>query len=293
MEHAVAFRNVTKRFKQKTAVHDLSFTIEPGTVVSLLGPNGAGKTTSISMMLGLTRPTSGTVRLFGQDPTHPVRRRYIGAMLQQVNLPPGLTVEQCVNLFRSYYPTPLPPNTLMDMSGLAKEAKRRADRLSGGQLRRLQYAIAMAGNPKLLFLDEPTTAMDVTSRRAFWDQLRHFAAQHGKTVIFTTHHLDEADGISDRILLIHEGKLIADGSPTHIKNMTGNRYVSFIAGPLLQEESLRALPFVEHVEKSGRKVRVRTKDSDALLRALIMGGYDASQFEVTAGALEDAFVSLT
>lgn len=293
MSQAVTFSHVTKMFKDKIALGDLSFTIERGQVVSLLGPNGAGKTTAISLMLGLSRPTSGSVSLFGENPTHPRNRRQIGAMLQQVNLPPGLTVAQTIQLFRSYYPNPLPVRQLLEYAALEKEANVLATKLSGGQNRRLQYALAMAGNPELLFLDEPTTAMDVTSRRTFWEGLREFASRQGKTVILTTHHLEEADAISDRILLIQSGRLIADGSSADIKSMAGHRYVSFTGGPNFHSQQLSTLSHAETVEQGGRRVRIRTKDSDGLLRALIRMELDISDFEVTGGALEDAFVALT
>jgi ABC-2 type transport system ATP-binding protein len=293
LQAAIHFQDVVKRYKNQNAVDHLSFDVEMGSVVSLLGPNGAGKTTSISMMLGLRRPTSGSVQLLGQDPAVPAHRRHIGAMLQQVGLPPLMSVEKLINLFRSYYPHPLETNRLLDIAGLTKEAKQQAVKLSGGQKRRLQFALAMAGDPRVLFLDEPTTAMDVTSRRGFWEQLRDFAATDGRTIILTTHHLEEADAISDRIIVLQHGHKIADGTPADLKRLTGNRYVSFIAGPNVTDEMLCALPNADNVEWSGRHVRVRTKHSDALLRALIEHNYDVHEFEVTAGALEDAFISLT
>lgn len=293
MQAAIRFTNVTKRFKQNTAVDNVTFAIETGTVVALLGPNGAGKSTSISMMLGLSRPTTGSVQLLGGDPTIATNRRDVGAMLQQVNLPPGLTVQETIDLFRSFYPSPLPANDLVDLADLRDERKQRAEKLSGGQRRRLQFALAMAGNPLVLFLDEPTTAMDVNSRRTFWERLRAFATKEGKTIILTTHHLEEADGIADRILLLQHGRIIADGSPSHVKGMTGFCYVSFVAGPTFEQQVIHSWPYVDSVELSGRNVRIRTKDSDAVLRALIGERIDASDFQITTGALEDAFIHLT
>jgi ABC-2 type transport system ATP-binding protein len=293
MESAVTFDRVTKRYKSKCAVENLSFSIERGTVVALLGPNGAGKTTSISMMLGLRAPSSGTVRVFGVDPRVPANRRHIGAMLQQVNLPQGLTVLQVINMFRAYYPNPLSADQLLEYADLKSEAKWPATRLSGGQKRRLEFALAMAGNPNLLFLDEPTTAMDVASRRAFWEQLRAYAKEGRRTIVLTTHHLEEADAIADRILVLQEGRLIADGSPAQLKQQAGNRFVSFTAGPHFDERVLRGMPGVEVVECTSRRWRIRTRNSDDLLRRLIAGNHDVKDFEVTAGALEDAFVYLT
>ncbi len=293
MEPAVTFDRVTKRYKGKSAVDNLSFTIERGTVVALLGPNGAGKTTSISMMLGLRAPTAGTVKVFGLNPRVPANRKHIGAMLQQVNLPPGLTVLQVIDMFRAFYPNPLPAEQLLEYAGLRSEAKRPATKLSGGQKRRLEFALALAGNPNLLFLDEPTTAMDVAARRAFWEQLRTYAKEGNRTIVLTTHHLEEADAIADRILVLQEGRLIADGSPAELKQRAGNRFVSFTAGPQFDERVVRGMPGVEVVECTGRRWRVRTRNSDDLLRRLIAGNFDVRDFEVTSGALEDAFLYLT
>lgn len=289
----MTFRGVTKRFAQKTAVQDLTITMEAGTVNALLGPNGAGKTTSISMMLGLIRPSRGEVRVFGMDPTRRDAKQRIGAMLQQVGLPPQSSVREVLALFSSYYRDPLPVNTLLHLADLEAESKRSAVKLSGGQKRRLQFALAMAGNPELLFLDEPTTAMDVGSRRLFWERLREFAGDKRKTIVMTTHHLEEADAIADRIIFMHQGRTVADGTSASIKSMAGYRYVSFRVGEQVTDEALRNLPAADHVEWHGRHVRIRTQDSDAVLRGAIHEQLDVSQFEVSAGGLEDAFLALT
>jgi ABC-2 type transport system ATP-binding protein len=293
MTTAISFNGVVKKFGAQVAVDGLNFDVEEGSVVSLLGPNGAGKTTSISMMLGLIRPTAGTVELLGKDPASAANRRHIGAMLQQVGLPSQTTVRETVSLFRGFYDDPLPLEHLLEMADLQDVAKMQSDKLSGGQKRRLQFALAMAGNPKVLFLDEPTTAMDVQSRRTFWAQLRAFAELHRRTILLTTHHLEEADSISDRIIIMHRGRKIADGTPAELKQRAGNRFVSFIAGDDVAESDIRHLPSVSDVEWSGRHARVRTNDSDGFLRALIQSGLAVSDFEVSSGALEDAFITLT
>lgn len=290
---AVVFSNVSKRFGAKPAVTDFSVHIESGSVVALLGPNGAGKTTSISMMLGLVRPSAGTVLVHGLNPTNPAAKQHIGAMLQQVGLPPQLSVREVIQLFRSSYANPLPVNQLLELAELSADAKRPAVKLSGGQKRRLQFALAMAGNPNILFLDEPTTAMDVASRRVFWDRLRTFAADKQKTIILTTHHLEEADAISDRIVLMQNGRKIADGAPHQIKSMAGFKYVSLLAGPGVTDAELSTLPGVSGLEWSGRHVRIRTKDSDRVLRALVHQNLDVSEYEISSGGLEDAFLALT
>lgn len=293
MAAAISFDGVVKKFASQVAVDKLTFDVEEGSVVSLLGPNGAGKTTSISMMLGLIRPTTGKVKLLGKDPTSPANRKHIGAMLQQVGLPSQTTVREVISLFRGFYDDALPLEYLLEMSDLKDIARMQADKLSGGQKRRLQFALAMAGNPKILFLDEPTTAMDVQSRRTFWSQLRSFAEQDRRTIVLSTHHLEEADSISDRIIIMHRGRKIADGTPTELKQRAGNRFVSFITSPSVTESEIRRLPSVLGLEWSGRHVRVRTDDSDGLLRALVHSHLEVSDFEVSSGALEDAFIALT
>lgn len=293
MNTAIEFQNVSKRYKSVTAVSDLSLSVHTGSVTALLGPNGAGKTTTISMMLGLTRPTEGKVRLLGKDPAVPAHRVHVGTMLQSISMPDKVSVEEIIRLFRNYYPHPLDTGVLLKMAGLETEAKSQAKKLSGGQQRRLQFALSMAGDPRVLFLDEPTTGMDVESRRLFWEQLQSFAKHDGRTIILTTHHLEEADAIADRIVVVHHGHKIADATPSELKAMTGARFISCMAGATLSERALEALPEVLDVTFSGRHVRIRTNDSDTTLRALILQSLDVHDIEVNAGGLEDAFLALT
>lgn len=293
MKNVIEFSHVSKHYGTVKAVDDLSFSVPTGTVIALLGPNGAGKTSSMSMMLGLRRPSTGTVKLLDRDPTVPAHRTHIGAMLQQVSLPSKLSVRELIQLFRSYYPHPLAADELIALSGLDADAKKDASSLSGGQQRRLQFALAMAGDPRVLFLDEPTTGMDVSSRRAFWAQLRRFAHDDGRSIVLTTHHLEEADAISDRILVIQHGRLVADGTPSELKTLAGHRFVSFVADTDVTDEQLRRLPDVSDLTRSGRHIRLRTKDSDAVLRALFGQSMSVRDIEVSAGGLEDAFLTLT
>lgn len=293
MTATIELEQVVKTYGGKTAVDRLNLTIESGSVVALLGPNGAGKTTAISMMLGLRRPTSGVIRLLGKDPIIPSTRNHIGAMLQQVNLPEKLSVTEILKLFQSYYEHPLDIDPLIQLAGLEEERKSLASRLSGGQQRRLQFALAMTGNPKVLFLDEPTTGMDVTSRRLFWDRLRALSREGNRTIVLTTHHLEEADSIADRVILIQHGRKVADGSPAQLKALAGFRYIVFTAGPTVPADHISTLPGVKSVEWSGRRARVQTQDSDRLLRLLLERYQDLTDIEVTSGGLEDAFISLT
>jgi len=290
---AISVEHVSKRFGSVHAVDDVTFHVEPGTIVALLGPNGAGKTTLISMILGLSQPTDGSVRIFGQRPRDRAARERLGVMLQHVTLPQSVKVKELVAWFRSFYRHPLPGDHLLQMAGIEHLAEREAVKLSGGEQRRLQFALAMAGDPALLVLDEPTTGMDVESRRAFWNSLRSFVHDGRRTLLLTTHHLEEAESVADRVILLKAGRVIADGSLSEIKARAGNRYVSFVAGPRCTKEQIEQLPHVANVRYSGRHVQIQTDRPDDVLRAIILRDLDASSFEVSQGALEDAFVALT
>ncbi|SDW66002.1 ABC transporter ATP-binding protein [Paenibacillus sp. CF384] len=291
MKAAIQLTGVSKVYKDKTAVSDLTLSIAEGTVVALLGPNGAGKTTTVSMILGMHKPTKGTVKLLGGDPRDQQVRDRIGAMLQDVSVIDGLKVGESIELFRSYYKKPLPLDYLLKVSNLTEEKNKFATALSGGQQRRLGFALALAGDPDVIFLDEPTVGMDVTSRQLFWDTVKAMAGQ-GKTIVLTTHYLDEADSVADRIIVINNGKLIADGTPSEIKAETTGRVISFIAGDSVTTESLLALPDVTDVEWSGRKVKLYSSDTDRLIVALVEKRFDMRDIEIQTGGLEDAFQAL-
>jgi ABC-2 type transport system ATP-binding protein len=288
----IHLENVTKSFGAKTAVNNLSLTVTRGSVLALLGPNGAGKSTTVSMMLGLTTPTSGTVRVLGDDPRQPKVRQRMGAMLQDVSAIDRLKVRETIDLFRSYYDNPLPTSHLLEISGLQQEANMYASKMSGGQKRRLNFALAMAGNPEILFLDEPTVGMDINSRHLFWDSLRNFATE-GRTILLTTHYLEEADSIADRIVVIDRGQIVADGTPDQLKKQMGGKFVSFVAGPNLTPDALKGLVAASSIEWSGRHVRVETNDTDLLIREIMSARLDISNLEVKSGGLEDVFRALT
>ncbi|EFM09823.1 ABC transporter related protein [Paenibacillus curdlanolyticus YK9] len=290
-EAAIQLQQVTKEFKGKKAVDNLSFTVERGTVVALLGPNGAGKTTTISMILGLLHPTTGTVKLLGGAPQDRQVRDRIGAMLQDVSVIEGLTVAETINLFRSYYSQPLPLEQLLQISGLDNERNKMASAMSGGQRRRLGFALAAAGDPEVLFLDEPTVGMDVTSRQLFWDTVRAMAGK-GRTIVLTTHYLEEADQVADRIIVINDGKLAADGTPSQIKATTTGRTISFTAGNAVTTESLRNISGIVDIEWNGRRVKLYSNDTDQLIAELVRAELEMKDIEIMSGGLEEAFRSL-
>jgi len=288
---AIQLENVTKTYKGKKAVDNLSLTVEEGTVVALLGPNGAGKTTTVSMILGLQQPTSGKVKLLGGDPRERRIRDRIGAMLQEVSVIDNLKVTETINLFRSFYEKPMPLEQLLRISGLEGEKDKMASALSGGQQRRLGFAMAAAGDPEVLFLDEPTVGMDVTSRQLFWDTVRAMATR-GRTIILTTHYLEEADNVADRVVVINNGRLVADGTPSQIKAETTGRIVSFTAGAGVTTDSLRTVPGILDIEWNGRRVKLYSGDTDKLIIALVERRVDMKDIEIQSGGLEEAFQSL-
>jgi ABC-2 type transport system ATP-binding protein len=213
----VTFDDVTRRYGSLTALDRLGLRIEPGETVALLGPNGAGKTSAVELLLGLGTPDQGVVRLFGGRPADAVARGQVGAMLQDAGLPTGVTVTELINLIGGLYPDPLPLGDALRLCDLEQVADRRVERLSGGQRQRVRLALALAGNPELLVLDEPTAALDVQARRAFWQRL-HAGVAAGRTVLFATHHLEEADAAADRVVVLARGRLVADGTPEQIKS---------------------------------------------------------------------------
>lgn len=295
MESILEVNQVSKTFKDKTAVNRISFRIDKGDIIAILGPNGAGKTTAISMMLGLLEPTEGTIRLFGKPPKDRTVRERTGAMLQEVSVMDRLRVKEVLELVRSYYPNPLDMETMVRLTGLAEgDLKRFAEKLSGGQKRNLGFALAMAGNPDLLFFDEPTVGLDISARRRFWDRVRELAAL-GKTVIFTTHYLQEADDNADRILLFHQGRIVADGTPEEIKSRIVKRAISVLprdGGPDLREK-LRRLPMVsECYDKDGR-IYLATEDTDVTLAALFAQNLGVRDIRTEQGRLDEAFEQLT
>ncbi|QVY63027.1 ABC transporter ATP-binding protein [Cytobacillus gottheilii] len=294
METIITLNGVTKKFKEMKAVDDVTLTIQKGEIVAILGPNGAGKTTTIMMMLGLLQPSSGTVTLFGSPPKEKKVRERIGTMLQEVSVIDALTVREILQLFRSYYPKSLSIHELVTLTGLNEEdMKKRADKLSGGQKRRLSFALALAGDPDLLFFDEPTVGMDISSRRKFWNTVKELQNK-GKTVVFTTHYLQEADDAADRIILFQKGKVIADGTPAQIKSKLSRQSVSFVPGQnALSYEELRSIPAVTEVYQKGDRCYLVSENSDIVVAEIFNRKLDVKDILVESGRLDEAFEQLT
>jgi ABC-2 type transport system ATP-binding protein len=291
VEPVVEFIAARKRYGQIEALKGVDLTVRAGEVVALLGPNGAGKTTSISLMLGLRRPTSGQVRLFGLAPTDRRARSRCGVMLQESGVAGTLTVRETVELFRTYYPAPLATERAIAMAGLETTAESRVAALSGGQRQRLYFALAVCGDPDVLFLDEPTVGMDVESRRSFLQSMQGLG-KVGKTIVFTTHYLPEAEELAQRIVVIDRGLVIADATPRDLKARVPAKRVTFTAPHPLPTGALAGLAGVS-MEVSDRRVRLLTNDPEVLLRELFRRGVEISDLEVVGADLEEAFLTLT
>jgi len=287
----VVLSGLAKSYGPVHAVRSVDLQIAPGETVALLGPNGAGKTTTIDMMLGLTRPDEGTVSIFGAPPAAAVRDGYVGAMLQTGSPLDHLRVREQVALMASYYPHPLPVDDVLQITGADEFSGQWTTRLSGGQAQRVRFAAALAGDPDLLLLDEPTAGIDVEGRRDFWQAMRA-VTERGKTVVFATHYLEEADAYADRIVLIARGEIVADGPATEIKAQAGARSIRATL-PSVEVGALGALPGVRSAQRHGDAVLLSCTDSDAALVALLAAFPDARDIEVTGGSLEEAFLELT
>ena len=291
VSHAIERVGASKKYGNFEALKNVSFAIEKGSLVAMLGPNGAGKTTSISLMLGLRRPTAGKALIFGDDPRRIATRKRFGAMLQESGVPQLLKVTELVELYRSYYPRPLPTDQVVKLVGLEEKANALVRDLSGGQTQRLYFALAICGDPEVLFLDEPTVGMDVEGRRVFLRAIRDFAAG-GKTVLLTTHYLEEADELAERVLVIDKGQVIADGSPQEIKSRVAGSKITFTSSVPLDPAALGGLP-VSASDVSDHRVTLMTNDPQSVLRELFRRSVDMSNLEVRGADLEEAFLSLT
>ncbi|WP_329455827.1 ABC transporter ATP-binding protein [Streptomyces sp. NBC_01497] len=288
----VTFANVSKAYGAVRAVDSLTLDLHPGETVALLGPNGAGKSSTLDLLLGLRKPDTGNVTVFGTSPAGAVAAGHVGAMLQSGGLMEGVKVREIVQLACDLHPKPLPVAEVMDRAGITPIADRMVDKLSGGQEQRVRFALATAGANDLIVLDEPTTGMDVTARQAFWSTMREQADQ-GSTILFATHYLEEADAIADRVLVLHRGRLLADGTAAEIKAKAGARRIAFDLDGEIDEAPLRALPFLTSLSVSGTTVRLQSHDADATVHALYGLGVYPRNLEVAGLGLEQAFVAIT
>jgi ABC-2 type transport system ATP-binding protein len=290
MTAAVELSAASKSFGAVQAVNKVSLSVQPGEVVAFLGPNGAGKTTAISLMLGLRKPDAGSAHIFGRDPRSPEARDRIGVMLQDSDVPSTLKVKEIVALIGSYYARPLSVQKALEMADLTEKSESLASSLSGGQKKRLCFALAVVGNPDVLFLDEPTAALDVKARRGFWEQVGGFA-KSGKTIILTTHYLEEADALAERIVVINRGEIVAQGSPAQMKARVGGKIVRFKAE--VSPAALEGLTGVTRVAKVAETFELYTLEPERALREIFNRNLEIRDLEVKGGGLEEAFVAIT
>lgn len=285
-----ALRGASKRYGTVVALDGLDLEIREGELLSLLGVNGAGKTTALSLITGQMPADAGSVELFGGDPGLPTQRARLGVMLQDAELPEKLRVAELVHLQCQYFATPMAVSEALSLAGLNELSDRRYDQLSGGQKRRVQFALALAGNPSLLLIDEPTTGLDVGARRQFWQVIRDLKAR-GVSIVLTTHYLEEADALADRIVVIGKGRVLAEGTPMAIKSRARGRRISARTGLSLAD--VRGFTHVEAVTGSEGRISLRSHRVEAVLRQWLAADPGLSDLTVEALSLEDAFVALT
>lgn len=285
-----ALRGVSKDYGSVHALQDVDLEIRSGEVFALLGPNGAGKTTAVNLLLGLIRPTAGQASLFGGSPDDVAAKVRVGAMLQISGVPSTLKVREHLELFASYYPAPLAVADVLEMAELSEVANRLYGKLSGGQRQRLHFALALIGDPDLLFLDEPTTGLDVSARRSFWRTIRSFIGS-GRTVVLTTHYLEEADALADDVAVIDHGHVIARGTPGEIKSRTAGRRIRAVTR--LTEASIMTIEGVRSVAHNGAQTEILATLAEPVVRELLNRDPDLHDLEVTGAGLEEAFLALT
>jgi ABC-2 type transport system ATP-binding protein len=281
---------VSKNYGEIHAVRNVTLEVHAGEVVAVLGPNGAGKTTAVKLLLGLAAANAGTVTVFGGDPRDPANRTRTGAMLQVGRVPETLRVREHIDLFSSYYPSPLPLAETIRAAGLEGLERRPFGELSGGQKQRLLFALAICGDPDLLFLDEPTVGMDVEARRMLWKQIRQLVAR-GKTVLLTTHYLEEADALADCIVVINQGTIIAEGTPADIKTRTAGRQVRCVT--TLPIATVCSIAGVREARSDRGALVICTAEAEVVVRELMLRDPHLRDLEVSNGGLEEAFLALT
>jgi ABC-2 type transport system ATP-binding protein len=283
-------RDVKKSYGDVIALNHLNMEIRAGELLALLGPNGAGKTTLVRLLLGSARPDAGSVSVFGADPHSGQMQTRVGAMLQVGRVPETLKVREHIDLFSSYYPNPLPLDEVLTIAGLTEIKDRAYGELSGGQKQRVLFALAVCGNPDLLFLDEPTVGLDVEARRLMWAQIRTLIAR-GKTVLLTTHYLNEADALADRILVLNQGAIIAEGTPAEIKARAMGKQIRCTSQ--LSQEQVKQIPGVLSVKADRNAFELQVNAAEPVVRELLQRDAWLANLEVTNAGLEEAFLALT
>jgi ABC-2 type transport system ATP-binding protein len=285
-----SLNRVRKSYGEVQALKDVTLAIHAGELLALLGPHGAGKTPAVKLLLGLVKPTAGSVNVFGGNPVDPESRMRTGAMLQVSKVPETLRVREHIDLFSSYYRYPLPLSETLAIAGLESIKNRKFGELSGGQRQRVLFALAICGNPDLLFLDEPTVGLDVEARRMLWEQIRKLLAL-GKTVLLTTHYLEEADALATRVVVINRGSIVAQGTPAEIKAQTAGKKIRCVTS--IPIEVVRRMPSVVNVRQDREALEIRASQAEPVLRQLLNSDPAISGIDVTSAGLEEAFLALT
>ena len=291
MNHSLAeLSGVSKRFGKIEALNNFELQVRPGELLAVLGPNGAGKSTAIALMLGLQQPDSGTARLFGGSPMDVASRRHIGVMMQDVALAPELRAREHIDLVASYYPDPLSTEEALTLTGTTPLAARPYGKLSGGQKRQVQFAMAIVGRPKLLFLDEPTVGLDIRSRELMWAALRDLVHQ-GVSIVLTTHYLEEAEALSDRVVVLAKGRSIASGTVDEMRALVDRKRVSCVSS--LSPAVITTWPGVQSVSLDRGRLQITAINADSIVKQLVLAGADFRELEVHRAGLAEAFTELT
>jgi ABC-2 type transport system ATP-binding protein len=288
-ETIATLSGVTKKYGGVTALRDVSLNVRRGELLAILGPNGAGKTTAIRLLLGLATPASGKVSVFGQNPRDLATRRRAGVMLQVARVPETLKVREHIDLFSSYYPKPLSRKAVLSAAGLEGLESRLFGKLSGGEKQRVLFALAICGDPELLFLDEPTVGLDISTRLLIWQQVRRLI-QEGRTVILTTHYLEEVDALANRVIVLNQGAAVAEGTPAEIKSRTAQRKIR--CSTSLPLDQVWTIPQVHDVQAQESRLEILTSQVEPVLRELFSRDPNLSSLDISSSSLEEAFLQI-
>ncbi len=281
---------VSKRFDKVVALDGLELQVRPAELLAVLGPNGAGKSTAISLMLGLLRADTGTASLFGQSPLNIAARRQIGVMMQEVTLAAELRVREQIDLVASYYPDPLSSDAAMDMTRTSSLSGRPYGKLSSGQKRQVQFAMAVVGRPKLLFLDEPTVGLDLPAREMMWAMLRQLV-RDGVSIVLTTHYLEEAEALADRVVVLAKGRVISSGTVREMLALVGHKRIA--CSTSLSAELVASWQGVQSVKRDRGRLQITASNADFVVKRLVAADANFQDLEVQTAGLAEAFTELT